>query len=421
MIQYWPNFVCELCTVRAVLGHELESLAEIRLLGLERMRLLDMAWYLAENTHKTYQTKLSQMVEFEREYGACILRPRRLKRPARGAELALMWCQEAYSLKASTLKRNEGSDLTLSFTTVRQFRAALGHYQLLDLAVADPCSAYFTQSRKLIRGPGRGTDGFTLTMHTAGLRARLGTHTRPSMALQDRHVRWLNDDLDRRYRMAVNMEEKRELALAGLANLVLWLLWLRSREVFDTDWEEVEISAPNPQEDQELLHKAGFVRWTLHESKSQRGCRVDTISAFRTLSGLSIGRWALRARAHSNTGPVFCHKNGRRWTSQYFRQKFLYPSLREQRALGDSALTPFDDSPGNRIEDKFWSLHCARRGGRSHVSTKKVLGGIRFRKATATQVYVHGRWSTTRSNEPIDKQYLHWTDWQRLQITLCCH
>ena len=65
MIRYWPNFVCELCTVRAVLGHELESMAEVRLLSLERMRLLDLAWYLAENTHKTYQTKLGQMMEFQ--------------------------------------------------------------------------------------------------------------------------------------------------------------------------------------------------------------------------------------------------------------------------------------------------------------------------------------------------------------------
>jgi hypothetical protein len=26
----------------------------------------------------------------------------------------------------------------------------------------------------------------------------------------------------------------------------------------------------------------------------------------------------------------------------------------------------------------------------------------------------------SRSSEPIDKQYLHWTDWERLEITLCC-
>ena len=99
----------------------------------------------------------------------------------------------------------------------------------------------------------------------------------------------------------------------------------------------------------------------------------------------------------------------------------MYPALYELQRQGDYALQAYTLEGGNRIEDKFWSLHCYRRGARSFVSMASVLGDHRFLKATITQVYVHARWTPTkRSNEAIDKQYLKWTLWQRLQITLRC-
>ena len=420
-VKHWPVFVCELCSVRAVLGRELRTIRDAQLMQFERMSILDKAWYLAENTHRSYQVKLDQIVRFERATGVRILRPTFLVRPAAGPEIPLMWCQEAYSLKASPMKRNEGADLTLSFTTVRQFRSALGHYQVMDMAVADPTGAHINQAKQVLGAPGRSTDSLVFSLHAAGLKARLGTHTKPSLALQDRHVRWLDADLNRRYLAATDAKQKEELAKAGLANLALWLLWFRSKELFNTDWEDIEVRIPDHSEEQELVNKAGYVKWQLHESKTQRNKAVDTISAFRTLSGLSLGKWSLRARAYHTSGPIFSHPNGKRWDSRFFRQKYLYPSLRAQRALGDTALTPFTAQAGHRIEDKFWSLHCYRRGGRSHVSTSKQVGTLTLARATTTQVYVHGRWSTSRSSEPIDKQYLQWTDWERLQITLCCH
>ena len=421
MIKHWPNFVCESCTVRATLDRELNSTLDLHLLRLERMSLIDKAWYLAEGTHRSYQVKLDQIVRFEHTYGVPILRPSKLTRPATGPDVPLMWCQEAYSIKPSTLKRNADADLTLSFTTIRQFRAALGHYQLFDMATSNPTGAYFNRSRQVVLSAGRATDSISFTLHAAGLQARLGSHTRPSLPLLDRHVRWMDAHFNARCLAASTPREYRDLALAGLANLVLWLLWLRSKETFDTEWDDLEVLLPEPTEERDLLIKAGCVHWRLHESKSQRGLNVDTICAFRSLSGLSLGKWLLRARLVERTGPVFRHPNGQKWTSMYFRQHFLYPALYQLQALGDPALTPFDQTAGNRIEDKYWSLHCYRRGGRSYVSTECTIDTRVFPAATITQVYVHGRWSTSRRNEPIDKQYLHWTDWQRLQITLCCY
>ena len=83
-------------------------------------------------------------------------------------------------------------------------------------------------------------------------------------------------------------------------------------------------------------------------------------------------------------------------------------------------LAAFDDTPGNTVESKFWSLHCFRRGARSQVSRGGNFGRHRFRKALKSQVYEHGRWRRRRSSEEIDVIYIAWTVLQCIQITLCC-
>ena len=63
-----PNFVCEACTVRSVIRHELCYMSDINLLCLERMSLLDRLWYLAKNTRNLYQQKRKQIQHFEGRY-----------------------------------------------------------------------------------------------------------------------------------------------------------------------------------------------------------------------------------------------------------------------------------------------------------------------------------------------------------------
>ena len=92
--------------------------------------------------------------------------------------------------------------------------------------------------------------------------------------------------------------------------------------------------------------------------------------------------------------------------------------LERLRRDGDPFLRAFNDQPGNTIPEKFWSLHCYRRGART-FSTKTSKGVTR--KATKDMVYEHGRWRKRRSAEAIDKQYDAWTIQDRLHITLFCH
>jgi hypothetical protein len=67
---------------------------------------------------------------------------------------------------------------------------------------------------------------------------------------------------------------------------------------------------------------------------------------------------------------IFRHATGELWDSRFYRTTFLYPMLETQRMLGDPFLAKFDGSPGNRIPENYWSFHCYRGGGRTHVSKK---------------------------------------------------
>jgi hypothetical protein len=161
-------------------------------------------------------------------------------------------------------------------------------------------------------------------------------------------------------------------------------------------------------------------------TKSNQTSRVNVVISYHSMSGLSCGRWLKRAfeavsgvDMRSDHRYIFCHDDsGLQWTSRFFRKMFLYPALERLRADGDPFLKAFGDQRGNTIADKFWSLHCYRRGARTHATKSSKKDS---RSATPDQVYEHGRWRRKRSTEAIDKQYDEWTVQDRIQITLYCH
>ena len=418
----WPNFICEACTVRRFVNRELEA-SDTPLLMLERMRLLDIISYWAKGTHATYNSKIRVIHDFERRFGVQILKPTPLEHPPMDRSIPLMWCQQLYSLRHSTAKYDKDVAVPLAFSTIRALRSAAAQYMTLDSLSVHP-SSYFNRDNKLIHQDCRPTDSAPYTLMTKGMLSRIGDEARPSMALLDRHVRYLDNELNQKYRLATSVYEKREYALAGLANLSFWLGWIRSSEGFDLDWEDTELLHPEDGPRLELPDNCGCLQYRLSpETKANRGRRSDVLLAYRTASGLCIGKWFLRSQYWrlKSTGPLFCHVNGSRWTSLYFRKTYLYPSLHRQRVAGDKLLAPFDGSRGNHLESRFWSLHCYRRGGRSHVSRGGNFGGRRLRKATKEEVYEHARWRLRRSSEPIDVIYREWTPLDRVKITFYCH
>ena len=429
-VRTWPNFICEACTVRAMVDRELTGPSDWKLMCFERMRILDMTHYWAVGTHAKYQAKLNAISRFERDFGLeqRILRPTPLLRPPTGADIGLMWMMESYSLRTTPLRGTDEMQL-LSNATVRQLRSATSQYCAWDLMVSKPDSAYFDQQRRLICQPCRPTDGLGCALFASGIASRIGENVNPSVALLDRHVRRLVSDLEELYLSARTFGARRTAALAGLATLLLWLGWLRSSETFDLCWQDFDVVEPENGPTVDLPRGCGVVGVRLGpETKSSRNKAVDMSLAYQCLSGYHLGKWFHRARRRCGIGPaykecstrVFTHLSGTPWNSRFYRHEFLYPSLQRQHRAGDAMLTAFDDTPGNTIETKFWSLHCFRRGARSQVSRGGKFGHHRFRKALKSQVYEHGRWRRRRSSEEIDIIYIQWTVHQCIQITLYC-
>jgi hypothetical protein len=425
----WPNFVCEACTVREVLGRELTGPTDVQLLCLERMRLLDIAWYWSQGTHSTYQGKIRILRKFEAVYGASILRPARLRRPPGGPDIPLMWCQEAYSLRTSTRRADAGVGIRISWMAVRQLRSAASQYWAWDLLLSQPNRVMLTKERRLLIQDCRPTDGFSHTAHSTGMRARVGDEAKPSVALLDQHVRFLDAELDSAFIADPSPPVRREIALAGLSNALFWLGWFRTSEAFGLHWDSIRLLEPHRGPERDLPPGCGLLELFLNpETKSMRHARASVLIAYRTLSGFHPGKWLHRARVYSGLGRdwptqphlVFTHPDGTPWTSIYFRTRHLYPSLRRQQVAGDPYLRPFTGGTAGTIESKYWSLHCYRRGARSHVSRGGKFGRHRFRRATNPQVYEHARWRYRRSSEAVDVMYREWTPRDRIKLTLYC-
>jgi hypothetical protein len=84
-IKTWPNFICEVCTVRAMLDRELIGITDWKLMCFERMCVLAMSHYWSLGTHAKYQGKLNAISQFKAEFDLdqCILRPTPILRPPR--------------------------------------------------------------------------------------------------------------------------------------------------------------------------------------------------------------------------------------------------------------------------------------------------------------------------------------------------
>jgi len=339
-----------------------------------------------------------------------------------------MWAHEFYSLQKSRANQHRTvpppDRPTISLDTVRKLRSAMSQFETLSLLVTEPGRIVADQHQVWINDC-RLTDSYSLALFMTGMGSRIGSNSSPSIALLDRHVRWLDNDLNRRFLMSGSDSTSRwDLALAGFANLILWLGWLRSGETFGLTWNTIEAIQPQDGPSVDLPANVGALLLRLQpETKSSRLRTADVILAYKTASGLSVGKWFHRARREQfrvdrdRSLPIFRVRSGRPWTSHYFRHKFLYPALEDQRQNGDPFLSAFDGSPGNTIPEKYWALHSYRRGSRTSSQRSNPLCR---RKASDAEVYEHARWRRRRAGEATDVLYREWTVRDRVKLTLFC-
>jgi hypothetical protein len=83
-------FICEACTVRAVLGRDLTwTSVDIQLLMLKQMRLIDMAHAWASSTLQG--TDLGRLSNFGQKYGIEIFRKAPITQPPRSAIIPALY------------------------------------------------------------------------------------------------------------------------------------------------------------------------------------------------------------------------------------------------------------------------------------------------------------------------------------------
>ena len=138
-------------------------------------------------------------------------------------EILLLWVQLSYSLQPRRRRTPKGAHMALSYGTIPQLWSVASQYVAWDMVDGYLGHIYMNQGKRVIHQACRPTmDSLGATMFTSSMKARLGDESRPSVALLDQLVRWLDADLDQLYQAVRTDEVQHELAKAGLANLSLW-------------------------------------------------------------------------------------------------------------------------------------------------------------------------------------------------------
>ena len=265
-----------------------------------------------------------------------------------------------------------------------------------------------------------------MTFFSRGMSVRVGTSSKPAVPILERHVLALDRLLEQRWG-ASEEEGKADIVRAALANTLLWLGWLRSSELFGLRVCDVTLIAPRDGRKHDLPAGVGALLLRLApETKSQRGRAVDVPVAYQTKGGFRPGVWFERflgireevVDPSEDPTPLFRDAGGNPWDSALYRSRYLYPLLYSQQLQGDAHLGPYGGPDGVDIPHKFYSLHCYRRGARSHVA--RLRGESHRRLATLDEIYEHARWRRKRSGEAVDQLYKDLPLYDRLAITLLC-
>jgi hypothetical protein len=95
-------FICEACTVRAVLGLELTwTSGDMQLLMLEQMRFIDMAHAWASSTLQGTARYLGRISNFGQKCSIKIFPKASITQPPRSAVIPLLWGAIEYTLQTS--------------------------------------------------------------------------------------------------------------------------------------------------------------------------------------------------------------------------------------------------------------------------------------------------------------------------------
>jgi hypothetical protein len=176
------------------------------------------------------------------------------------------------------------------------------------------------------------TDSVIATLSNKGTRRRMGTESRPPVALRYNHVAFNQEFRGRQYDGCGNdWLSKYKYAATNFAETCAWGGWLRAAETVSLDDEDAEIITPANGALHNLPIGVGAVLLTLGpETKGKSSKRVNLTLPDTFASGIILHYWYLKLMECKEIfgwigGPLFHHSNGQRWTSSYFKSTHVYP------------------------------------------------------------------------------------------------
>jgi hypothetical protein len=179
---------------------------------------------------RPFNFKIRICRDFECDLGVTVLPVSALICPPHGPSIPLMWAQERYSLYPARWKQNsDTSTATVVWNTIQALRSAAGHFFALDLLTAHPEFLVADQHDQpiLVKGCSP-TDELAYSHFTAGMKRRVGEHTKPATPLLERHIKWIDDLVERQYTAATTSRQRRKACRIAITNLLGWLAWLRA-------------------------------------------------------------------------------------------------------------------------------------------------------------------------------------------------
>ena len=411
----FPFFICETCQVRSILGRELNRhcAPDLCLLMLERMRMVDQANFLAASTLTTYKYHIKLLLQFQNWSHVNILQLTCPPQPPVAQTIVLQWAH----LRHTIHQRRDGQ-IGIKFQSARTIRSAANFYHAMGLQTAHPDNIVKVDGGVCYSPLAPPTSTQSYPMCVKGMLRRMGDDAIPSWALAFTHIQYLDWALDNAFQQATE-PYRHEIACAGAVNLIGYLGWLRSTETFSLTYDDVTLTVPNAGPTRGMPMGLGAIELRLlPETKSSPGATADVVISWHTGSGLCLGKWIERLLVYDAqipSQPLFSTPTQPLWSSNYFRYRFAYPLLEQQRLAGEPTLTCFTAEPGHRLQDAVFSFNSWRRAGRSRVSRGPRCTEPRFRgqrTATKIEIHEHGRWRF--KSEDMPARYNQW------DLTLLC-
>ena len=137
-----------------------------------------------------------------------------------------------------------GPSSTVAMGTICSLCSAASQFLGWEMMLTSPLDTFLDQQHRVLGIVCRATDSYSFSLFSTGMTGCLEVESKPATPLLFRHVRLMDHLFTALYTQAVGHNAKRRWALAGLANVLLWLWWFRSHEVFSLTWEDVEIVSP---------------------------------------------------------------------------------------------------------------------------------------------------------------------------------